>query len=186
MIERFRYLSTACIFLWSVAPATGATVNTRVIVPDDTVVAVQVTEQLTSAVNHAGDVFDINVTGAVSAGGYIVVAANAKGRGHVTKIDEAGGHGHPGTVEVALDYVFAVDGEKIRLKDTPIDQIGEKAHSGATVAGIFTYGLASNAIRGHDAIISPTRTLEAHVAGSVHVVSSTKSDAPSSDAGFAH
>lgn len=167
------------------APAMAAT-GTLITVPDDTTVAVQLVSPVTSADNHVDDIVDLHVTDRVNVGGYVIIAANAKGRGHVTKIDPAGGHGHPGEIEIVLDYVYAVDGHKIKLKDTPIAQEGQKAHGGATVAGIFTYGLASNAVRGGEATINTTRTLEGHVDKTVHVTAFQKATGPSDDAGFAH
>lgn len=44
----------------------------------------------------------------------------------------------------------------------------------ATVAGIFTYGIASNAVTGSEASITTTRTMTAHVDGNVHVTASLK------------
>lgn len=169
----------------AVKPA-SAPIPVVVTVPDDTLVSVQLATNVSSADNHVGDIFEVQVTDDVNAGGYLIITRSAKGRGHVVKIDPAGGHGHPGTIEVVIDYIFSVDGLKIKLKDSPLRQEGTKAKGGATVAGIFTYGLASNAVRGGEATLITTRTLETHVAGPVHVSSTQKATSPSSDAGFAH
>jgi len=70
----------------------------------------------------------------------------------------------------------SADHGRIKLTDDPIREEGEKKRGVATVAGVLTYGLASNAIHGSEASINPTRTLTAHTDGTVHVMSSVKRD----------
>ena len=164
-------LSAVPLSLLIATAAVAAEAKVRITVPDDTIVSVQLIEPVTSGENHIGDLVDFKTVDTVSAGGYVIIASNAKGRGRVVKVDPAGGHGHAGTVEIVVDYVFAVDGFKIKIKDTPFRQEGQKARGGATVAGIFTYGLASNAVRGGEASFNTTRTLAVHVDGTVHVSS---------------
>jgi hypothetical protein len=178
-------MSVAFVAVMTV-PARGADPKVLVTVPDDTVVPVQLVQPVTSADNKVGDIFDVRVTEPVNAGGYVIIASNAKGRGHVTKIDRAGGHGHAGTVAVVIDYVYSVDGLKVRLKDAPTSQEGSKQRGGATVAGIFTYGIASNAVKGGEATLSTERIVQTHVDGTVHVTASEKATGPNADAGYAH
>jgi hypothetical protein len=136
-----------------------------------------------SSENHVGDIVEFVTTNDVVVNGWVVIPAGAKGQGHIVKIDLAGGHGHPGTLDMACDWVYSADGGKIRLQPTAFEAVGKTSHGGATVAGIFTYGLASNAVRGGDAAINETRTLQALVQGSVHVLAIKK--AATSD-GFDH
>jgi hypothetical protein len=166
-------------------PAFAAGTASRVTIPDSTEVAVQLDTPVSSAVNNLDDVVNVHVVGAVNVSGYVVIANNAKGRGHVVKVDRAGGHGHAGTIVVVIDYVYAVDGLKIKLKSTPFLAKGDPTRGDANVVGFFTFGIGSNAVRGGDATLDASRLLVTSVDGTVHVASSQPAEGPNANAEFA-
>ena len=158
---------------------------TVVTVPDSTEVVVQLDAPVTSSESRLDDIVNVHVVGAVNVSGYMVIANNAKGRGRVVKADPAGGHGHPGTIGIAIDYVYSVDGLKVKLKNVPFYAKGEQTRGDAAVVGFFTFGLGSNAVRGGDATLDTSRTLLTSVDGTVHVRSSQAAEGPNADAKFA-
>lgn len=167
-MELARLAAATALIVGMLSPMV-ADAKTRVLVPDATAVPVHLIAPINSAENHVGDLVSFVTVSDVVVNGWVVVPAGSKGQGHITKIDQAGGHGHPGTLDIVCDWVFSADGGKIRLQSTPFEAVGKTSHGGATVAGIFTYGLASNAVRGGDAVINETRTLAAVIQGPVHV-----------------
>lgn len=156
-----------------------------VTIPDSTEVAVQLDAPVSSAESNLDDIVNVHVVGAVNVSGYMVIANNAKGRGHVIKVDRAGGHGHAGTIGVAIDYVYSVDGLKVKVKNVPFYARGEQTRGDATVAGFFTFGIGSNSVRGGDATLDTSRTLLTSVDGTVHVTSSQPAQGPNANAPFA-
>jgi hypothetical protein len=106
----FSFAVALALTVPALADDAGSTGPVTVTVPDGTDVSVALVAPLTSADNNPNDGFDVRVTRAVNVGGYTIIAKDAPGRGHVSKIDRAGGHGHPGAVAVVIDYVFSVDG----------------------------------------------------------------------------
>ena len=168
MLKQHRALTAALIFtLGTTSFVTAA--QTRVLVPDATSVPVHLVAPVNSSENHVGDLVPFVTESDVVVSGWVIIPGGSKGEGHITRIDLAGGHGHPGTLDMVCDWVVSADGGKIRLQPAAFEAIGKTSHGGATVAGIFTYGLASNAVRGGDAVINETRTLNALIAGPVHV-----------------
>ncbi|MGH7662111.1 MAG: hypothetical protein ACRENA_14495 [Vulcanimicrobiaceae bacterium] len=169
----------------ALTPAFAAGTATRVTIPDSTDVAVQLDTPLTSAESNLDDVVNVHVVGAVNVSGYVVIANNAKGRGHVIKLVRAGGHGHAGSIVVVIDYVYAVDGLKVKLKSTPFLARGDQTRGDANVVGFFTFGIGSNAVRGGDATLDTSRMLVTSVDGTVHIASSQPAEGPNANAQFA-
>lgn len=154
--------------------ATQAMAATRVTIPDGTAIPFHLLAAVTTEENHVGDIVPIQTAGDVVVDGFIVVPDASKGECSVSKVEPAGGHGHPGTIEVTCSYIVSADHGRIKLRNTVFTQEGERKHGIATVAGIFTYGIASNAVHGNNASINTTRTLTAHIDGIVHVEATVK------------
>jgi hypothetical protein len=149
-------------------------------------------DTISSSTANVGDTFEFKVDDNVVVNGYVVVARGAEGRGEVTSVDRAGGHGHSGNLGVKFDYVYAVDGEKIRLSSVKKNNKGSDnggASSTATIASTLLLGpvglFAHNWVRGKDVQLDPGKTYTTFVDDTVHIVSSQRATAAQSD-GFAH
>lgn len=181
----------AAILAFAVLPP-AALAGTRVTVPGGTPVMIRMVDTIDSGTANVGDTFEFKADDAVVVDGYVVIARGAEGRGEVTKVDRAGTHGHPGSLGIQLDYVYAVDGEKIRLSSDKKTAVGEQkkgAASTATIIGYATLGIgglfAHNFVKGRNITLDPSKTFSAFVDDTVHVVSTQKASAPAND-GFAH
>ena len=147
---------------------------TRITVPDGTAIPFHVLSTVNTQDNHVGDVVPVQTVGDVIVDGWIVVPDASKGECQISKVEQSGGHGHPGSIELSCSYVVSADRGRLKLQSAAITQEGERKRGVATVAGIFTYGLASNAVHGNEASINTSRTLTAHVDGTVHVLATAK------------
>jgi len=125
--------------------AATAAASTRVTVPANTPIAFHVLAAIDTHENHVGDVVPIETIGDTIIDGRVAVPDGSKGTCAVSKAEQPGGHGHPGSIELTCAYVVSADHGRIRLTDDAIREEGEKKRGVATVAGVLTYGLASNA-----------------------------------------
>src|SRR5450755_1632805 len=105
--------------------ATAAPGETRVILPGGTPVTFQVTDTVSSGTAKVGDTFGIKVAKDVLVDDLVVVAKGAGGIGEVLKVDPAGSHGHAGSLGIQLDWVYGVDGNKVKLTSEQSTQEGE-------------------------------------------------------------
>jgi hypothetical protein len=170
----------------------SAIAATRVTIPGGTAVTIRMVDTIDSGTANVGDTFEFKADDDVVVNGYVVIARGAAGHGTVTKVDRAGTHGHPGSLGIQLDYVYAVDGEKIRLDTDNKNAVGEDkkgASSTATIIGYATLGIgglfAHNFVKGRNVTLDPSKTYSAFVDNTVHVVSNQRAAAPQND-GFAH
>jgi hypothetical protein len=144
--------------------------------PGGTPMSVHLTSQLSSSSAHEGDTFGFSVINDVRSAGWLVISAGAQGVGEVTNVENAGGNGHSGKVGLKFDYVYAVDGAKVRVSQTNNTTEGEQKKGAASTATIATYALigplglfAHNWIKGHEASISTKTPFAIFVADTVHV-----------------
>jgi hypothetical protein len=165
---------------------------TRVAVPGGTPVTIRIVDTVDSGTANVGDTFEFKADDDVVVNGYVVIARGAEGRGEVTKVDRAGTHGHPGSLGIQLDYVYAVDGEKIRLDTVNKTETGEDkkgASSTATIIGYATLGIgglfAHNFVKGRNIVLDSSKTYSAFVDDTVHIVSNQRATDAGND-GFAH
>jgi hypothetical protein len=112
-----------------------------VALPGGTPVSVHHSAELSSSNAHEGDAFAFSVINDVRSRGWIVIAAGAQGVGEVTSVENAGGNGHSGKLGLKFDYVYAVDGKKVRLTSTGNTTEGEQKTGAASTATIATYAL---------------------------------------------
>jgi hypothetical protein len=140
-----------------------------------------------------GDTFGIKAATDIMIDGWIVVAKGGGGLAEVLKVDRAGSHGHPGSLALQLDWVYGVDGYKIKLTAQQKSEEGENKAGASTTATLLSYvflgpiGLfAHNFVKGHDVELTPENTaqtpLTAFVDNSVYVTPQTRAD---NGAGFA-
>ena len=141
-----------------------------------TAVPVHVIGSISSGSAKADDVFQIQVASDVVVNGLVVFKKGAGGQGHIVESDSAGGNGHSGAIALAFDYVYAVDGGRVRLADTKQTQSEEDrkgASSTATIIGFATLGLGGlfghNLAHGKQKTIDEKTIISAFVASNVHV-----------------
>jgi len=182
---------TLVFVAFSLALGTEAFAATTVTVPGATPMKIRLIDSISSSNANVGDTFQFRADEDVVVNGWIVVARGAPGQGEVVSVDRAGSHGHPGNLGLKFDYVYAVDGKKIRLTATNQKQQGEErggASSTATVASTILLGpvglFAHNWVKGKDITLDGSRALDAFVDSTVHIAA-TAHGGPS-NAGFAH
>jgi hypothetical protein len=163
---------------------TAGAAATQITVPGGTALAFQVSGDLSSGTANVGDTFGIRTLKDVVVDGFIVVAKGSEGLGEVMKVDHAGSNGHAGSLGLQLDWVYAVDGNKIKLTSEQKTAEGEN-HKGqaSTVTIISTLFLwpglfAHNFVKGSEVQLTPENTIQhpltAFVDTSVYVMAQTK------------
>jgi hypothetical protein len=160
------------------------------VVPAGTSITIQLRDELSSGTAKADDTFAFKAAQDVVVNGYVVIAKGAPGQGTVVSSEPAGGNGHPGKMALQFDYIFSVDGYKIKLSDTPSTAEGEQkkgATSTAAIVGYATLGIgglfAHNFVKGRDMVIDPKQKFDVYSSRTVHVRSTEAGDP--NDAGFA-
>lgn len=166
-------------------PPGGALVT----VPGGTEVDVQVTEPISSATANVGDTFAVHAVNEVDVNGWIVISKGAAGEGEVLSVDHAGSHGHPGSLGLQMDWIFASDGERIQLTNQSTTQVGESKAGVASTVTILSWvflglpGLfAHNFVKGRDVVVDATHIFQEYVSTTVHVVATQHT----ANQGFAH
>ena len=186
-----RLASGATLFALILGLASARAVSSqKIIVPGGTTIVVVVTNPISSSTAKVGDTFAIESQSDVVVDGWIAISKGAPGEGTITSVDHAGSHGHPGSLGIEMNWIYAVDGEKIHLTSQNVNEEGEsKAGVASTVTIISwaTLGLgglfAHNFVKGRDVTVDNTHPLKAYVDSSVYIVANTRSSA--SDSGFA-
>lgn len=170
---------------YPVPPRGGALVA----VPGGTEVDVQLTEPISSSTANVGDTFGFRAAGDVVVNGWIIIAKGAPGVGEILSVDRAGSHGHPGSLGLQMDWIFATDGEKIRLTNQRTTQEGESkagVSSTLTIVSWLFLGLPGlfmhNFVKGRDVVVDSSHTFQEYVSDTVHVIATAKED----NSGFAH
>jgi hypothetical protein len=178
------------IFASALLPLSVSAAN-RITIPGGTPVPIRMVDSIDSGSANVGDTFEFKADDNVVVNGYVVIARGAEGRGTVASVDRAGGHGHAGHLGLNFDYVYAVDGEKIRLDSVKKNKNGEGnagASSTATIASTLLLGpiglFAHNWVKGKNVTVDSSKTFTVFVSDTVHVVSTQRATA--SDNGFAH
>jgi len=172
------------------APSASAAPGGFVVtVPGGTALKVALVDKISSATAKVGDTFAVQSTGNVVVNGWIVIAKGSSGQGEVLSVDHAGSHGHPGSLGVQMDWIYAADGEKMHLTSQKQTEEGEgkQGHSSTvTIVSWAFLGLpglfAHNFVKGRDIELDSTHPLDAFVADTVHVTATVQSQDP----GFAH
>lgn len=172
----------------SVLAAVPVTVN------GGTPLDVRIVDAVSSDTAKIGDTFEFKADDEVDSNGYVVIARGAEGRGEVTSVERAAGNGHAGNLGLKFDYVYAVDGEKIRLSNTKKSDQGETtkgASSTATVAAAILLGpigfFAHNWVKGKNVTIDSSKTFTTFVDDTVHVQSNQRAvQAVTGGDGYAH
>lgn len=167
------------------APAAAGTV----IVPESTRIPVSVTDKVSSATAQVGDIINIVAAEDVVINGYIVVAKGAGGQAEIASVERAHGNGGSGNLGIKMDWISAVDGEKIQLSATPRKASEEDRGGSSSTATILSYALLGplglffhNFAHGKDVVLDPSKVLTSFTSSTVHIAATT----PAQAAGFAH
>jgi hypothetical protein len=155
--------------------AESATVS-RVSLAGGTSIGVRLASELSSSTAREGDRFAFTVIDDVRCEGWLVVPQGARGVGEVARVQTAGSNGHAGKLGLHFDYVFAVDGEKVRVTQTAATAEGEQKKGAASTPTIASYAMfgplglfAYNWIKGREASISPQTPFLVVVESTVHI-----------------
>jgi len=185
---------TFCIALAATLAAAapiGARAEMRVTIPGGTPATIRIVDKIDSGTANVGDVFEFKADESVVVNGWVVIARGAEGRGTVTSVERAGSHGHPGNLGLKFDYIYAVDGEKIRLSSIDKKDAGQNAKgasSTATIASTLLLGpvglFAHNWVKGKNITVDSSRSFSAFVDNTVHVVATQRATAATNE-GFA-
>jgi len=173
----------------TIVPTAAPPPSVVVLVSSGTRVPVSTTDKISSATAQVGDVITITATDDVAANGYIVVAKGAGGQAEIASVERAHGNGGSGKLGIKMDWITAVDGEKIRLTSTLKTASEEDRGGGSSTATILSYALLGplglffhNFAHGKDVVLDPSKVLTAYVESTVHVAATT----PAQQTGFAH
>lgn len=186
-----RIMAAAAGLAFTVLPLV-AVAGVRITIPGGTPLTIRMVDKIDSGSANVGDTFQFKADNDVVVNGYVVIARGAEGMGEVTKVDRAGGNGHPGSLGLQFDYVYAVDGEKVKLSSVNKAKVGEQKKGGASTATIAGYVLlgplglfAHNWVKGRNITLDSSKTFDVFVDDTVHVVSSQRAIA-NGNGGFAH
>ena len=172
-----RFVACSIVIAMISVPMTSvAAVHHVELVLAGTEVLVRSLEPLSSSTANVGDLFAFTAAEDVVIDGRVTVRAGALGQGEVVSVAHAGSSGRSGSLGLKYDWVFSVDGGKIKLAGTPqVKSEGDRHGASLTmsIVGIASFGLAGffghNFVHGRDVVIAPTKTLHAFVASNVHV-----------------
>jgi len=187
---KYATIALVCLPLALAAiPATAAN-GQKIVVPGGTPITVVVTNPISSSNAKAGDTFAVEAQSDVVVDGWIAIAKGAPGEGTITSVDHAGSHGHPGSLGIEMNWIYAADGEKIKLTSQNVSEEGQSkagVSNTVTIISWATLGLgglfAHNFVKGRDVTLDNTHPLKAYVDESVYIVAKARSS--DADAGFA-
>jgi len=187
MISTFtktRFTAVLAVVATALTAAQALAAGTRVAIPGGTPITIRLAQKLDSGMANVGDTFAFTVDRDVVVNGWVVIPKGATGIGEVVSVDRADGNGHPGSLGLKFDYVYAADGEKVLLGSAPTAEKGEAskgAASTATIVGYATLGLgglfAHNFVKGHNLVLDSSRTFTTFVDHTVHVIATQRAEA---------
>jgi hypothetical protein len=164
--------------------------GTRIVLPAGTPLTIVVTNPISSATAKVGDTFAIAAQSDVVIGGWIAIKKGAPGQGEILAVTPAGSHGKPGSLGIQMDWIYAADGEKVKLGNQNSTQEGEGKTGVASTMTILSYALLGplglfthNFVKGKDVVVDDTHPLQTYVSDSVYVIATNRAE--DQDSGFA-
>jgi len=110
-------------------------------IPAGTMFPVRLLSRLSSANARVGDVFGVEVLQDVVVDDAVVIPVGAFGQGRVAEAEPAKGWGKGGRLRISLDYVLAVDGQRVPVEANEQTAGRDQEVFGAgTVAGVVLLG----------------------------------------------
>jgi hypothetical protein len=159
------------------ATSPAAPASEEEVLPGGTTVTVSLKEPLSSSTAQVGDQLAIVVKKPVIINGYLFIDRGANGHATVTSAQHSGGNGSGGQLAMTIDWVYAVDGGKIRLSRTNHSSENADTKGASSTATIATYLLlgplglfAHNFVRGKDVTIPTDHRFTAFVDHDVRLV----------------
>ena len=160
------------------------------IVPLGTRVGVSPTDTISSATAQVGDVINILAAEDVSIDGFVVIRKGAGGEAEIKSVERAHGNGGSGKLGLQMDWIAAVDGEKIALTSALRTASEQDRGGGSSTATILSYALLGpvglffhNFAHGKEVVVDSSKVLSAFTDATVHIVSTTPAQP---EPGFAH
>jgi hypothetical protein len=164
--------------LWSIAlafvAASGASAQSRVVIPAGSVILVRTTNALESAAARVGQTFETTVEEGVGVDEYAAIPAGSKIRGTITVATPAKGR-QSGVMEVVFDRLTLANGssypirgtltstdsaERRQIESDPnahVVLVGERGGIGAAIAGAGSSGSTNNIFNALGALLSEGR-----------------------------
>ncbi len=106
------------------------------VLPKDSVIKVEFTEELGNRLNKEGDEVNFRVADNLYVNDVLVLPKGATGKGKVKKVVQPGIFGKDGRVDIEFSYVYAVDGSKIPVVLGDLAEQQAKTIAGAAGASI--------------------------------------------------
>jgi hypothetical protein len=164
--------------------------GTRIVLTAGTPVTVVVTNQISSATAKVGDTFEITAKEAVIVGGWVAIEKGAPGQAEILAVARAGSHGKPGSLGIQMEWIYAADGEKVKLGSQNSTQEGEGKTGVASTMTILSYALLGplglfthNFVKGKDVVVDDTHPLQTYTSDSAYIIATKR--AKHADSGFA-
>jgi len=129
-------------------------------IPEGTEVPLLFVDEVSSAINAAGDRFTLRVDGDVKIGGNVIIKAGSIAVGTVTSAHKRGFMGKAGELNIILDHLNVGD-DRVKLRGNK-GKTGD-AKVGTTVALVVLFGPIGLLKRGHDIEIKPGTPVTAYV-----------------------
>ncbi|MBL0317059.1 MAG: hypothetical protein IPP69_15370 [Flavobacteriales bacterium] len=109
----------------------------EVILNAGTNIALETTNMIQSDLVSIGQIIDFRVKYDVKIEGKTVIAAGSLARGQVMRAQKPRGIGRPGSVDIQIKTVTAVDGQEVFLSGGNVYQEGEDRQTESVILGIF-------------------------------------------------
>ncbi|MBX7052874.1 MAG: hypothetical protein K1X54_12620 [Flavobacteriales bacterium] len=109
----------------------------EIILQAGTNVALETTNMIQSDMVAVGQIIDFRVKYDVKVDGKTVIAAGSLAHGQVMRAQKPKGIGKPGSVDIQIKTVTAVDGQEVFLSGGNVYQEGEERQTEAILLGIF-------------------------------------------------
>lgn len=189
-MSSIRTLSLLSLFAALAVTTAPLPAGTRIVLPAGTPLSVVVTNPISSATAKVGDTFAIAAKSDVVVGGWIAVKKGAPGQGEILAVTPAGSHGKPGSLGIRMDWIYAADGEKVKLGNQNSTQEGEGKTGVSSTMTILSYALLGplglfthNFVKGKDVVVDDTHPLQTYISDSVYVIATNRANDAAS--GFA-
>ena len=132
---------------------------------EGTVVRVRITENIQTRKKggvKVGEIINFNVVNDVNVNGRIVIRQNAAGTGTITVAKRAKSFGRKGSLDFTIDYVDAVDGQKVPIRSTS-KAVAGKGRKGVMAATVLFVSVLGVFIRGKQAIVEKGTEFDVYV-----------------------
>ena len=183
----FTFLSATCVAQVPSplpSPSASPTTTTDVLVPGGTTVVMGLSEPLSSSSAKVDDQLAMVVKKEVVINGNVVIAKGANGHATVINSEAAATNGSGGKLSLSVDWVYCVDGGKIKLSSTSHASEDNDSKGTASTATLLSWAFlgplgffAHNFVRGKQAVIGTDKSFTVFIDKDVNVnVTPNKND----------